>query len=153
MPDAGALPSSSMNHEDANRARCDAVCARFNAAGYYKLLGMSATSAAPGRSQVVLPFRDDLTQLYGGVHGGALLSLADAALSIALATTFEADETTATVDVSMSFLAPVGKRSVVAEGALVRRGRKIAFAECILRADDEEVARAKGVLYVSRGKP
>ena len=133
--------------------RCGAVCARFNAARYYTLLGMSATSQAPGRSRVVLPFRDELTQLYGGVHGGALLSLADAALSIALATTFEGDETTATVDVSMSFLAPVGRRDVEAEGALTRRGRTMAFAECVLRAGADEVARAKGILYVSRSKP
>jgi uncharacterized protein (TIGR00369 family) len=130
--------------------RCRATCERFNAAGYYKLLGMVASSEAPGTSRVVLPFRDDLVQLYGGVHGGALLSMADAAISVALATTFDADETTATVDVSMSFLAPVGRRDVEGVGTLVRRGRRVAFAECVLRAGGEEIARAKGILYVSR---
>jgi uncharacterized protein (TIGR00369 family) len=138
---------------EAERARCSEVCARFNAAGYYKLLGMVASSDRPGRSIVVLPFRDDLVQLYGSVHGGALLSLADAALSIAVATTFEGGEVTATVDVSMSFLAPVGRRDVEAEGVLTRRGGRIAFAECVVRAGGDEVARGKGVCYVSRPKP
>ncbi len=133
--------------------RCRAVCDRFNAARYYALLGMHASSDAPGRSRVVLPFREELTQLYGAVHGGALLSMADAALSIALATTFENEETTATVDVSMSFLLPVGRRDIEAEGLVTRRGLRLAFAECVLRAGGEEVARAKGVLYVGRPRP
>jgi uncharacterized protein (TIGR00369 family) len=133
--------------------RCRAVCERFNAGSYYTLLGMTASSDAPGRSRVVLPFREALTQTYGGVHGGALLSLADAALNIALATTFENDETTATVDISMSFLAPAGRRDVEAEGVLTRRGRRLVFAECVLRAGGEEIARAKGICYVSRPRP
>lgn len=129
--------------------RCRAVCERFNAAPYYRLLGMSASSDGPGKSRVALPFRADLVQLYGGVHGGALLSLADAAVNIAVATTFEGDETTATVDVSMSFLSPVGQRDVAAEGVVTRRGKRLAFAECVLRAGGEEVGRAKAVCYVS----
>lgn len=142
-----------IEHTDADLARCRAICARFNEAGYYRLLGMTATCQAPGRSRVVLPFREELVQLYGGVHGGALLSLADAAINVALCTTFEGDETTATVDVSLSFLAKVGRRDVEAEGVLVRRGRRVAFAECVLHAGGEEVARGKGVLYVSRSSP
>src|SRR5437867_13335251 len=100
-----------------------AICARFNAAPYYRLLGMVASSHELGRSRVVLPFRDELVQLYGGIHGGALLSLADSAINVALATTFAADEVTATIDLAMSFLAPAGRRDVEAEGSVLRRGR------------------------------
>jgi uncharacterized protein (TIGR00369 family) len=125
---------------------------RFSEAPYYKLLGMTASSDAPGRARVLLPFRAELTQLYGGVHGGALLSLADAALNLAVATTFEDGESTASVDVSMSFLAPAGQRDLEATGVVTRRGRRVAFAECVIRAGGEDVARAKGVCYVSRRK-
>jgi len=137
---------------DSDLARLSAICARFNESPYYRLLGLTASSAAPGTSRVVLPFRPELAQLYGTIHGGALLSMADSALSVALATTFESDETTATVDVSMSFLSPAGRRDVAAEGIVTKKGRRIAFAECVLTADGEVIARAKGICYVSRSK-
>jgi acyl-coenzyme A thioesterase PaaI-like protein len=60
----------------------DDACARFNRSPYYALLGLVATSEAPGTAKVVLPYKDSLTQLYGGVHGGALLSLADSASNV-----------------------------------------------------------------------
>ena len=76
--------------------------------------GLVAASDAPGTATVKLPFDEKLTQLYGGTHGGALLSLADAAISIALATTFEGEERTATVEISMHFMAKAGKDDIEA---------------------------------------
>ena len=135
-------------------AALDDVCARFNAAPYYRLLGMVASSERAGHARVALPLRDELLQLYGGIHGGALLSLADSAINIALATTFTAaDELTATIDLSMSFLTPAGRRDVEAEATIVRRGNRIAFGDCVIRAGGELVARAHGTCYVSRRKP
>jgi uncharacterized protein (TIGR00369 family) len=131
----------------------DAVCSRFNAAPYYRLLGMVASSERAGHARVVVPARDELLQLYGGIHGGVLLSIADSAVNIALATTFTADETTATIDLTMSFLAPAGRRDLDAEATILRRGHRIAFGECVIRADGEIVARASGTCYLSRRKP
>lgn len=133
---------------DAERLR--AICARFNAAPFYRLLGMEAGSDRPGASRVRLPYSERLTQLYGGVHGGALLALADAAISIAVATTFTDEEANATVDVSMQFLAPAGPNAVLAEGTLHKRGKSMAFASAVLTAGGREVARAQGVCHIGR---
>jgi uncharacterized protein (TIGR00369 family) len=129
------------------------VCERFNTAAYYKMLGMVASSDAPGRARIVLPFKPELTQVYGNIHGGALLSIADSAINLAIATTFTEGETIATVDLSMSFLARAGRRDLVADATIVRRGNRVAFAECVIRAGDEDVARAHGTCYVSSRKP
>ena len=128
--------------------RCHAVCARFNAAPYYALLGMQAESYAPGTARVTLRFDERLTQVYGKIHGGALLSLADAAINVALATTFELGEVNATVELSMHFMAPAGKTSVVADGKLTHRGSRLAFAECLLLSDGVPIARAHGICHV-----
>jgi uncharacterized protein (TIGR00369 family) len=125
---------------------------RFNAAPYYGLLGLSASSDAPGRARVALPFSPKLTQLYGGIHGGALLSLADAAINLAVATTFEHDETVASVSVTLDFLAPAGADDVEAEATVTRRGGRLAFAECVLRAGGREVARGRGVCRISKAR-
>ena len=131
----------------------DEVCARFNTAPYYKMLGMVASSDGPGRARVDLPFKDELTQSYGNIHGGALLSIADSAINLAIASPFTGDETLATVDLSLAFIARAGKRDLVAEASIIRRGKHVAFAECVVRAGGEEVARARGTCYVSSGTP
>lgn len=128
--------------------RCHAVCARFNAAPYYAHLGMQAESDHPGTARVTLRFDERLTQVYGGIHGGALLSLADAAINVALATTFELGEVNATVELSMQFMAPAGKSSVVAQGRLTHRSSRLAFAECVLLSDGAPIARAQGICHV-----
>ncbi len=133
-------------------SRADEILAEFNAAPYYRLLGMVASIPETGRSRVSLAFREDLASLYGGMHGGVLLAMADSAANVALISTFDDDELTGTVQLAMSFLAPAGRRDLIAEGTLTKRGNRIAFADCIVRAGDEVVARAQGICYVSRRK-
>ncbi len=124
------------------------VCATFNAAPYYVRLGIVAGSDGVGRSRVRLPFSDGLTQLYGGIHGGALMSLADSALSVAIATTLGDDEAISTVAVSMFFLEPAGPNEIIAEGTLTRRGKRMAFAACTLSAGGRVIARAEGTCAI-----
>jgi uncharacterized protein (TIGR00369 family) len=131
--------------------RCRAVCAEFNAAPFYGWLGMRAESDAPGTARVTLSFREELAQRYGGVHGGVLMTLADSAISVALATTFEGAETTTTVQVSVQFVAPAGKADLVAEAKLTEKGRKLAFVECSITAEARTVLRAHGVLKIGSG--
>jgi uncharacterized protein (TIGR00369 family) len=134
--------------DDQTRAACKATCDGFNSAPYYATLGMHAESDAPGTSRVTLAFSPSLLQLYGGIHGGALLSLADAAINIAVATTLGSEEAVASVEVSMQFLAPAGQNDVVATGRVTRRGKTLAFADCVLTAGGRDVGRAQGVSYV-----
>lgn len=133
--------------------RSASLCAQLNAAPYYQLLGMVAASDRPGEARVTLPWSDRILQVYGNIHGGALLSIADAAINIALATTFEGDERTATVALSMQFLAPAGRHDVVAMATVTRRGGRLGFGECVLRADGRDIARAHGTCYVVRSRP
>ena len=101
---------------------------------------------------MTLPYDEKLTQLYGGIHGGALMALADSAVSVALATTFAEGEANATVELSIRFLAPAGQSDVVAAGRVVKRGARISFGECVLTAGGHEIARASGICYVGSKK-
>ena len=130
----------------------DDVPEQFNAAPYYRLLGLRATSDAPGTSRVELPFDTKLTQLYGGVHGGALMTLADSAISVAVATTLDKDEVIATTEISMQFVAPAGTDGLVATGQLTRRGKRLAFGRCEIHAGDRLVAQAQGIWHVARSR-
>ncbi len=129
--------------------RCRAACAEFNSSPYYATLGMIAECDAPGTSRVKLPYSERLLQLYGGIHGGALMSLADAALNIAAYTELAEGHGLGTVEISMQFLAPAGQNDVVAEGKITRLGKTLAFTECTLSAGGRAIARAQGISYIS----
>jgi uncharacterized protein (TIGR00369 family) len=147
--------------DEAALGRCREICAAFGEAPFYRLLGFRAFSDAPGTARVELPFRPELVQLYGGIHGGALLALADAAVNIALATAGalsmapgeDGAGRQATVQLSMHFLAPAGQRDVVARSQVTRRGGRVGFAECVLRAGEDEIARAQGICHFSASTP
>lgn len=129
-----------------------AVCARFNEAPFYVLTGMRAESDEAGTARVTLPFDEKLTQLYGGLHGGMLMTLADAAANIALATTFTERETIATVELTVQFLEAAGPNEVVAEGRLLRRGKRLGFVEATLYADGRTICKAQGICHIGRAK-
>jgi uncharacterized protein (TIGR00369 family) len=128
------------------------VADKFNAAPWYRLLGMQAQSDAPGTARVALPFDEKLTQLYGSIHGGVVLTLADAAICVAMATLLDETESVATVQLSLSFLAPAARSDLVADGTVTRRGQRLGFGECVIRAGDREVARGHAVCRVGRSE-
>jgi uncharacterized protein (TIGR00369 family) len=129
-------------------ARCQAACAEFNASPYYATLGMHAESSAPGSSRITLAYSERLLQMYGGIHGGALLSVADAALMVACFTALDEGFGLGTIEISMHFLAPAGAHHVIAEGKVTRRGKTLAFSECVLQSNGRDIARAQGIAAI-----
>lgn len=135
-----------MTSDDAER--CQKACAEFNASPYYATLGMHAECDAPGSSRITLSYSERLLQMYGGIHGGALLSVADAALMVACFTSLDGGMGLGTIEVSMHFLAPAGAHDVIAKGRVTRRGKTLAFSECVLESNGKEIARAQGIAAI-----
>ena len=131
---------------------------RFNRSPYYQLLGMRASSEIKGRARVELPFDEKLTQLYGGVHGGALMTLADAAISIAVTTLLPEGERVVTTEVSVQFLEPAGRDGIIKgirDTHLVRvpefQASCVAARNPIGRSDERAVVIVSGGVH--RGGP
>jgi len=103
---------------------------------YYEHLGLRLDALADGRSAVRLPFQPHFGNSRGEVHGGAVASLADAAMSQAVRSTVELGAKVATISLTLSYLAPA-HGELLARGAVVKGGRSVAFAEA-------EVTDAKG---------
>jgi len=76
-------------------------------APFEEYLGMSIVSAAAGASVLTMPFRVAHCQGMGLMHGGAIVSLADTALAIAIKTILPEGTHFATIDLSLKFHAPV----------------------------------------------
>ena len=99
------------------------------------LIGASLKSVAPGRVEISLPYRDDLTQQKGFVHGGILGMIADTACGYAAFSLMPAGGSLVTVEYKMNILTPA-RGALVAHGSVVRPGRTLTVARAEVYAED-----------------
>src|SRR5437762_9388741 len=99
------------------------------------LIGASLTSVAPGAVEIALPFRDDLTQQKGFVHGGIIGMIADSACGYAAYSLMPPSASLVTVEYKINILAPA-KGALVARGQVVKNGRSLTVARAEVYADD-----------------
>ena len=112
---------------------------------------MSLDELEPGFARFRMPFREELLQSNGVVHGGAIVSLADTAVAYALLTLLQPGEWVTTVELKMNFLAAVKGEEMFGEGRVVRRGRRLALIEMEVK-DKKGTLIAKGLAtYLVRG--
>jgi uncharacterized protein (TIGR00369 family) len=115
------------------------------------LLQVRPVSLAEGEARVELSATDRLHNAMGTLHGGVFCDLADVAMGTALATIAADGESFTTLQMQMSYFAPVVNGTLSAHARVVRRGRGTAHLECDLEdADQRLVARATSV-YAIRG--
>jgi uncharacterized protein (TIGR00369 family) len=91
------------------------------------LLGAQAVSLDDESAVVRLPWREDINNSYGVIHGGATMSVLDFAMHAA-ARGRNDGLTVSTIDMSTSFLAP-GNGDLTITARCLRRGSSIIFCE------------------------
>jgi uncharacterized protein (TIGR00369 family) len=85
----------------------------------------------------------------GTVMGGFLATLADAAFGMAVRGDAEGDAQVATVSLTTDFLRPGPAGAwLEAHTEVEQLGGRLAFADCSVRADGEEIVRARAVFAV-----
>src|SRR5688500_8082688 len=113
-------------------ARCRASFARQKAMA---LIGARLTAVEPGATEVSLPYREDLTQQKGFVHGGIIGMIADTACGYAAFSLMPAGCSLVTVEYKINILAPA-RGALVARGEVVRAGRSLTVARAEVYAED-----------------
>ena len=99
------------------------------------LIGASLTGVSAGKTEVSLPYRDDLTQQKGFVHGGIIGMIADTACGYAAYSLMPASASLVTVEYKINILAPA-RGALVARGEVVRTGRTLTVARAEVYAQD-----------------
>ena len=88
-----------------------------------------------------LPYREELTNGSGTVHGGVLATLADSAVAFALATNFDGKMGFATADLTIHFLRRA-RTGVLARARILKKGKRVNVGEVQIVDDSgREVAR------------
>ena len=99
---------------------------------------MRIEEAAEGRAVLSMPFRAALCQGMGLMHGGAVVSLADTALAMAIKSTLPEGTNFVTTDLSLKFHAPVRWGTVKAIASVTERSDRDIAGEV-------EVATEEGI--------
>jgi uncharacterized protein (TIGR00369 family) len=117
-----------------------------------QLIGFTVTSADPGRVVVELIVDARHINISGTVHGGILCDIADAAMGLSFATTFEEKQSYTTIELKINYLRPMWEGRLRAIGTVVHAGRTIGLTECeIVDDDDRLMAKASSTLMILRG--
>jgi len=117
------------------------------------LIGASLKSVEAGTVEIALPYRDDLTQQKGYIHGGILSMIADTACGYAAFSLMPAGGSLVTVEYKMNILKP-GRGDLVAQGKVIRPGRTLTVARAEVYADDgSHVATMLQTLMALPGQP
>ena len=103
-----------------------------------------------GRARLEYRARADMCHSGGVVQGGFVTGWIDAAMAHAAIARNGADVTPMTLELKVSFFAPVRPGLVIAEGWAVRNGRKTAFYEGhLLDEDGNVVAKASTTMMLA----
>jgi uncharacterized protein (TIGR00369 family) len=130
--------------------RCRASFARQKAMA---LIGAQLTVVEPGYVEIALPYRDDLTQQKGFVHGGIIGMIADTACGYCAFSLMPADCSLVTVEYKINILTPA-RGTLLAKGQVVKPGRSLTVARAEVYADDgKHVASMQQTLMMLANTP
>jgi uncharacterized protein (TIGR00369 family) len=90
-----------------------------------KLIGAELGVLTPGRCEIVLPFRDDLTQQNGYFHAGITGTIVDSAGGYAGYTLMPKGSDVLSVEFKLNLLAPADGELLIAEGLVLKAGRNL----------------------------
>lgn len=133
---------------------------RFGTSGtttYPMLLGLVVEDIRRDYCRMRLPFRDELLQAAGFMHGGAIASLLDHVVVPAVGAVLEQGANYSTVDMHVQYIRGIvgGDRAedAIAEGWVIRRGRRTVFCEAEAYGVTTGHLLAKSVLTYAVSEP
>ncbi|HNU85577.1 MAG: PaaI family thioesterase [Pseudomonadota bacterium] len=88
-------------------------------------IGASITVVEPGEVTIELPFRSDLAQQHGFIHGGVVTMIVDTACGYAALTRMSASAAVLTAEYKINFLSPAEGEKLIARGRVLKPGRAL----------------------------
>jgi uncharacterized protein (TIGR00369 family) len=110
---------------------------------FVELLDLHLESVGKGKAAMRMPYRPEISNGTGAVHGGAIVSLCDTTFYIALASLYGREQDTTTVALACNFLAPaLPPHDLIAEATVLKAGRRVVYGEVHVRSGETLVAHA-----------
>ncbi|MCI0863731.1 MAG: PaaI family thioesterase, partial [Chloroflexi bacterium] len=92
-----------------------------------------------GEVEIEMPYRADLTQQHGFIHGGIVTAIVDSACGYAAFSLSAPDTAILTVEYKVNFIAPAKGQRLIARGEVVRPGSTVTVCKGdVLAYDGDE---------------
>ena len=122
---------------------------------FFCLMGIDVVSVEPGKALLNMQVRPDMQNGAGWLQGGLLAAIADEAMALALYPLLSKTEGIATISESTSFIRGIQEGVIIAEGRVIRKGRRVAFTEGeVYTGNDERImlSRTSAAFAVTTNK-
>ena len=124
---------------------------------FFRLMEIEIGTYGNGEAELNMQVRPDMHNGVGWLQGGLFIALCDEAMALALFTVLEEETAIATISESTSFLLGVRSGRITARAKVVKKGRRVAFMEGIVRSEDgtplTETRAAFAIMPKSAEKP
>jgi uncharacterized protein (TIGR00369 family) len=115
-----------------------------------QLVGLQVEEIRLDYARMRLPYRTELNQPGGVVHGGAIATLIDTVVVPAVASAYDAIPGMLTLNLSIQYLGAIDGEDAIADGWITRRGRSVAFCEALVRTASGQPAATGQLVYKVR---
>ncbi|MFO7913184.1 MAG: PaaI family thioesterase [Desulfotignum sp.] len=123
----------------------------ISCAPFEKLLGIEIVAADAGRSYLTMPFVYQLAQGQGMAHGGAIVTLADTAVAMAIKSILPEDSRFGTISLNAEFLGPVTKGVLSARAEVTPLENRLVQGQAVVSdEEDRQVMRFSAMFKLGR---
>jgi uncharacterized protein (TIGR00369 family) len=145
------LPSMEPRFEPEVTSRADLDA--FLRSKLARRLGLTVSEVRERTVIVHIPVSNDLTNIFGMIHGGAVSLFAEVAIAVALHALLPAGSSFAVLDFAINFLRPVPPDGAVdGEAEVVHSGRRFSVVRVQLRNPDGRIAAiGSSTVYLAGG--
>lgn len=119
---------------------------------FAKFTGINIISGENGHSQCTLEVTERILSLHMTAHGGAISTLVDVGMGVALSSGINRDELLKTVQLQVNYFTAASSGLLICESRIVNQGKRIATLESEVRNDGNLVAKATGTYYIYKAK-
>lgn len=127
-----------MTYPASNPRFADDIKQSFAQQAIMRLIGAELSLIKPGIVEISLPYRADLTQQHGYMHGGIVTTIADSAAGYAAYSLMPAGAGVLSIEFKVNLLRPAQGKSFLARAEVIKPGRTLTVA----RADVFGVAES-----------
>jgi uncharacterized protein (TIGR00369 family) len=118
-------------------------------------MGIEVVNVEAGSAVLSMEVRHDMLNGVGWLQGGMLAALADEAMALAIYPLLAENEGIATISESTTFIKGIQYGVIIAEGRVIKKGRRVAFTDGEVRTDNAEktvLSRTSAAFAVTTNK-
>ena len=131
-----------MTYKASNPRFAEDIKQSFALQSIMRLIDAELNLVEPGIVEIALPYRADLTQQHGYLHGGIVTTIADSAAGYAAYSLMPEGAEVLSIEFKINLLRPAEGKSFLARAEVIKPGRTLTVARAdVFRVADSGIER------------